>query len=73
MLAGSHGGFSCINKGFGSINEASSCIKGGLARHKGATAFGNADLSLLNKTFSIGKETPASGVARLPYLTKAFP
>jgi hypothetical protein len=65
-LAGSHGAISCINTAFGSIN-------GGLARHDGATALGKADLSLLNKTFSIGKETPASGVARLPYLTKALP
>ena len=58
-LAGSHGAFSSIN--------------GGLARHDGATALGNADLSMLNATFSIGNETPASGVARLPYLIKAFP
>jgi hypothetical protein len=65
-LAGSQGAFSCINTGFGSIN-------GGLARHDGATALGNADLSMLNATFSIGNETPASGVARLPYLIKAFP
>jgi hypothetical protein len=46
-LAGSHGAFSCINAGFGSIN-------GGLARHDGATALGKADISILYETFSIG-------------------
>jgi hypothetical protein len=65
-LAGGHGAFSSINAGCSSIN-------GGLGSHDGAKALGMADLSILNQIFSTGNETPASGVACLPYLTKAFP